>query len=286
MPDFSYKLFGQQSNSPATNADASLQSVLEQRPLGMAFDIDGTLSPIALIPDEAQLHPAVQPLLEQIRDHVHLAIITGRAIESGAAMVNVEGPTYIGTHGLEWCEGLPWSHPVQVAPEALAYVEPSRQLLDMAEQALSDLPGVFVERKRVGGSIHYRLSPQPEQARKRIWSLLEEPARQVNMLLSEGKCVVDVKPAIARDKGRALRRFVERFALHGVVFAGDDRTDVDAMRELHKLRSEGIVTFAIAVQGADSPDALLEAADGIVQGVNGMAELLDEMVKRIAMKFI
>src|SRR5205085_10738350 len=107
------------------------------------------------------------------------------------------GLTYIGSHGLEWCDGLPSSHPVQIVPEALAYIEPGKFLLNMAEQELANLPGILIERKRIGGAIHYRLCPDPEQARQTILSLLAEPARQVNMCLSEGKRVVEVKTPLA-----------------------------------------------------------------------------------------
>src|SRR6184192_3474944 len=120
-----------------------LYTVLSRRPLGLVFDIDGTLSPIAPTPAEAHLYPDVAALLEQARRYAHVAIITGRAVEDGAAMVQVEGLTYIGTHGLEWCDGLPTSHPVQLLPEALPYVEPGKQLLDIAEQQLAGLPGLL-----------------------------------------------------------------------------------------------------------------------------------------------
>jgi trehalose 6-phosphate phosphatase len=137
----------------------SLVSILSQRPLGLVFDIDGTLSPIAPTPGEARLYPGVVTLLERARDHpgTQVAIMTGRGIEDGAAIVNVEGLTYIGTHGLEWSDGLPWSHPVQIDPQALAYLDAGRSLLDLVDQHLHDLQGVIVQRKRVGGSVHYRL---------------------------------------------------------------------------------------------------------------------------------
>jgi len=59
----------------------NLQTVLSQKPLGLVFDIDGTLSPIAPTPEEAQLYPGIVPLLERAREHAHVAIMTGRAIE-------------------------------------------------------------------------------------------------------------------------------------------------------------------------------------------------------------
>ncbi len=110
--------------------DKALWTVLARRPLGIALDIDGTLSPIALTPEEARLYPGVVDLLEQARDHagVHVAIMTGRGIEDGAAKVNIDDLTYTGTHGLEWSDGLPWLHPVQVAQEALVYAEAGKYL--------------------------------------------------------------------------------------------------------------------------------------------------------------
>jgi trehalose 6-phosphate phosphatase len=259
----------------------SLEEVLAQRPLGLVFDIDGTLSPIAPTPDEARLYPGIVSLLEEAREHAHIAITTGRAIDNGAAMVNVDGITYIGNHGLEWSNGLPSSHTVQVLPEALAYVEPGRHLLDLAEQQLAGFPGLLVERKRIGGSVHYRLCSDQQQAQQAILSLLQEPARQVNMRLSEGKKVVEIRSPLALNKGESLRRFVERLGLRGVVFAGDDRTDLDAVMEIAHLRQKGIVALSIVVQHADTLPALLQNADIVVQEVDGMADLLCKMVKML-----
>jgi trehalose 6-phosphate phosphatase len=259
-----------------------LQTVLSQHPLGLVFDIDGTLSPMAPTSDEARLYPGVVPLLERARERAHVAIMTGRAIEDGAAMVNVEGLTYIGTHGLEWCDGLPALHPVQVVPEALNFIEPGRYLLDLVEEHLAELPGVYVQRKRVGGTLHYRLSPNPEQAREGILSILEEPARRVNMRLREGRRMVEVLSPLAVDKGQALRRFVEHFQVQGVAFAGDDNTDLDAVLEIVRLREEkGIEALSIVVQHADSVPMMLERGDIVVQEVKGMVELLSEMIEML-----
>jgi trehalose 6-phosphate phosphatase len=258
--------------------------VLTQRPLGLVFDIDGTLSPIAPTPSEARLAGGVVPLLEEARRYARVAIITGRGVENGATMVSIDGLTYIGTHGLEWCDGLPSLHPVQVVPEALAYVEPGNYLLDLAEKDLAGLPGIIVERKRVGGSIHYRLSPDPERARQKIFAVLEEPARSVDMRLSEGKRIVEVRTPLAVSKGEALRRFVQRFGLQGVIFAGDDRTDLDAILEIPNLRKEGVAALSIVVQHADTLPTLLEQGDIIVQEVEGMMDVLREIVQ-VLMEF-
>ena len=263
------------------NTQINLQTILAQRPLGLVFDIDGTLSPIAPTSDQARLYPGVVPLLERAREHAHIAILTGREIENGAAMLNVEGLTYIGTHGLEWSEGLPWSHPVEIVPEALDYYEPGKYLLDLVEKRLSDLPGVILQRKRVGGSIHYRLSPNPVETRQKLLSLLEQPAHQVNMSLNEGKQIIEVRVPLAIHKGYALRQFAQRFSLHALVFAGDDRTDLDAILEAARMRKEGITTLVIVVQHPDTLPELLQHADILVQGVPGMVELLCAMVEML-----
>lgn len=256
----------------------SLKDVLAHRPLGLVFDIDGTLSPIAPTPDEAALYPGVASLLEQARNFAHVAIMTGRTVNNGSTMVNIEGLTYIGSHGLEWSDGLPASCTVQLLPETLPYIQPGKDLLALAEQQLAAVGGVIVEYKRVGGAIHYRLSPDPEAARHTILSLMTEPTQQANMLLSEGKRVIEIKPPIAMNKGQALRRFIRHFDLSGVIFAGDDRTDLDAILEIQRLRQEGIAALSIAVQHTDTLPALLENSDVRVRDVDGMAHLLRSII--------
>ncbi len=260
---------------------ADILTIVQQRPLGLLFDIDGTLSPIAPTPDDARLYPGVAALLEQARQHAHVAIVTGRAIADGARIVNVDGLTYIGTHGLEWSDGLPTTHAVQIIPEALPYKEPGQKLLDLAEQHLDTLPGVIVQRKTIGGTLHYRLAPDPEHTRAHIFELMTEPARQAHMRLGEGKLAVEILAPLDVNKGHALRRYVERFGLQGVLFAGDDRTDLNAVLEVPRLRQNGIKACSIAVQHQDTIPALLEHADHIVQGVERMVQLLGEIVQAL-----
>ena len=260
------------------NTQKRLLTVLAQSPLGLAFDIDGTLSPIASTPDEAKIYTGVLPLLEQAQKYAHVAILTGRSIDDGASMVNLDGLTYIGTHGLEWSDGLPWVHPVEITQEALKYFEPGKYLLDLVEQHLSELPGVIVQRKRIGGSIHYRLAPDPIETRQKILSLLEQPTQKVNMRLSEGKLIVEIRVPLPVHKGRAIRQFVEHYRLNAIVFAGDDRTDLDAVTEITRMCKEGLAALSIVVQHHDTLPELLAQADIVVQEVPGMVELFREIV--------
>ena len=79
-------------------------------------------------------------------------------------------------------------------------------------------------------------------------------------------------------KGRAIREFVERYNCNAIVFAGDDRTDLDAITEITRMRTEGIATLSIVVQHHDTLPELLAQADIVVHEVPGMVELFREMV--------
>jgi trehalose 6-phosphate phosphatase len=255
-----------------------ISTVLKQRPLGLVFDIDGTLSSIAPTPDAAVLYPGVAQYLERAKQFAHIGILTGRALDDGARIVNVEGLTYVGTHGLEWSEGLPATHKIEILAEAIPYIEPGKQLMDLAEQLLvPQIPSLIVQRKHIGGTLHYRLAPDPEQARTLILATLKEPAARLHMHLDEGKRAVEILAPLTINKGKALRRFVEHFGLRGVIFAGDDRTDLHAILEVAQLRQDGYAAHAIAVRHTDTPQALLEHADTIVQGVEGMVTLLEKI---------
>lgn len=257
-----------------------IQNVLRQRPLGLVFDIDGTLSPIAATPDEAHLYPGAVELLERAKGYAHVAIVTGRGLRDGARMVGVDDIIYVGNHGLEWSDGLPETHEVMLVEEAQPYVQAGKDLLDLAERRLKPvIPELIVQRKSVGGTLHYRRAADAERAREQILAVMSEPAKRENMKLGEGKRVVEILPPITINKGTALQRLVERFQLRGITFAGDDRTDLNGVLALERLRATGLRTWSIAVRHVDTPEQLLEHADGSVEEVEGMMGLFKEMVQ-------
>ena len=93
--------------------------------------------------------------------------------------------------------------------------------------------------------------------------------------------MVEIQPPLRINKGEALREFARRFALHGVLFAGDDRTDLDALNALALLRANGLATLGIAVKHPDIPPELLQRADMVVEEVEGMVQLLREIVQNL-----
>lgn len=261
-----------------------LLTVLSKRPLGLVFDLDGTLSPMTPTPDTACLWPGVAENLKRARQHANVAILTGRSVVDGAQIVNVEGLTYIGVHGLEWSSDLPTAQTVRLLAEAQIYAEPGAYLFDLLEQHVDDLPGVILQRKSVGGSVHYRLAPDLEQTRARLLGLLEGPANRLQMRLAEGRGIVEILAPLNINKGEALRRYRESLGLQGIIFAGDDRTDLDAILMVKQLRQEGLAALSIVVQHASTLPALLEHGDIIVNDVECMAEQLQTIVTLLEQK--
>jgi trehalose 6-phosphate phosphatase len=73
-----------------------------------------------------------------------------------------------------------------------------------------------------------------------------------------------------------VRRLVEEYGPEKALFIGDDATDLDAFRELEELREEGVLeeTLRIGVESEEGPPDIRSQADLVVEGVEGVGEVL------------
>jgi trehalose 6-phosphate phosphatase len=97
------------------------------------------------------------------------------------------------------------------------------------------VPGVLVENKGLTASIHYRRVAPWRRAHLRAVVAEEVRGGPRGLRLSPGKMVLEIKPDIDWDKGRAVRELMRRAGeLRRVfpIYLGDDRTDEDAFRAL------------------------------------------------------
>jgi trehalose-6-phosphatase len=87
--------------------------------------------------------------------------------------------------------------------------------------------------------------------------------------------------AVAVVSGRAPdagAELVEELELRGIVFFGDDVTDVDGFRALRALREElPVLTLNVAVLGPETPEVVAQAADLAVEGVPACAATLADI---------
>jgi trehalose 6-phosphate phosphatase len=234
---------------PITTA---MEARLAGTPLVVMLDVDGTLAPIAPRPEDAAVSPATRAVVERLvaADGVRVVLVSGRAAHDALGIVAVAGVWTIGNHGFEIVtpEGEVETD-AELVSESASIAQAARDL----EPIVAAVPGALLENKRWTLSIHYRLA-----ARAAIAPLRDQVAQvalALRLRVTDGKEVVEVRPAARVDKGTAVVTMGER--LHGfgsgasILFAGDDRTDEDAFRSL-RARSPRAVTIRVAEPDVDT----------------------------------
>jgi trehalose 6-phosphate phosphatase len=184
----------------------------------LAFDYDGTLSPIAPRPECARLPVTTKHLLERVAAQYPLVVISGRALDDISARVSDIGVQHVfGNHGLEW-SGRTSRPRVRV-----------HRWADQLREPLSGLTGVFVEDKTHSLSVHYRAAPDHERALQLILPVVR---RLPDVRVICGAAAVNLLPRDGANKGVALRRALEETGCEKAIYVGDDDTDEDAFGAL------------------------------------------------------
>jgi len=233
-------------------------------------DIDGTLAPIVPTPDLSEVPVELKELLRRLSEtYLLVAGVSGRKTEDAFDLVGLADVVYFGNHGFEILrEG-----EVEVVPEALQYLEKVEELEKRSREELEPL-GAFVEEKGITASIHYRNAP-PEVG-ERCVEFVKREGERLGLRITVGRGVVEARPPIRADKGTAVRTLVEQYEPERAMFIGDDTTDLDAFRELDELRKEGALKeiLRVGVASEEGPPEITSEADIVVDGVDGVGEVL------------
>jgi trehalose 6-phosphate phosphatase len=233
-------------------------------------DIDGTLAPIVPTPDMSEVSAELKDLLRRLSErYLLVAGISGRKTEDAFDLVGLADVVYFGNHGFEILrEG-----EVEVVPEALPYLEKVEELEKRSREELEPL-GAFVEEKGITASVHYRNAP-PEVGERSI-EFVKREGERLGLRITVGRGVVEARPPVRADKGTAVRALVEEYKPEMAMFIGDDTTDLDAFRELAKLREEGTLKeiLRVGVASEEGPPEITTEADIVVDGVDDVGEVL------------
>lgn len=189
-----------------------------------------------------------------------VGIVTGRRSEEVAAFLPVPHLRFFGLYGLG-----------EDAPELATALAPS------VEVAAGVVPEAWVEQKGPSIAVHYRQAPDPARARSRLLVALQPLATEGGLELIEGKMVLELVPPGHPMKGGAVERLVGEHGLEAVLYAGDDHADLDAFAALDRLAERGVLAITVAVLGPETPPALVEAADLVVEGPGGLVALLRQL---------
>jgi trehalose 6-phosphate phosphatase len=240
---------------------------------GVFVDFDGTLSDIVPHPEDATpVDGAVEALRSAAEAFRVVAVVSGRRARGLAGRLSrPPGVRCFGLYGLEDESG-------PLDPAAARFLVDLERVLPQLEGAAAAVPGAWLEPKGFHASVHYRASPDPDQARVTLLGSLEPIAAGVGMELLEGKRVIEVAPKEAPSKGDLVERVARENELEALLYAGDDRPDVDAFAAVERLRRDGLTGVTVAVRSAGTPLELLERADLVLESPSGLVELLRGLV--------
>ncbi|KAG2634736.1 probable trehalose-phosphate phosphatase 7 isoform X3 [Panicum virgatum] len=224
----------------------------EGKRIVMFLDYDGTLSPIVDDPDAAFMSETMRMAVRSVAKHFPTAIVSGRCRDKVFEFVKLAELYYAGSHGMDIKGPAKASsrHAKAKAKGGGVLFQPASEFLPMIQEVHERLaettrciPGAKVENNKFCVSVHFRCVDE------KMWGELSEAVKGVlrgypRLRLTQGRMVLEVRPTIKWDKGRALEFLLESLGFADCanvlpVYIGDDRTDEDAFKALRR-RGQGV----------------------------------------------
>jgi trehalose-phosphatase len=210
-------------------------------------DYDGTLAPIVDRPELADLPDRTRQLLQSLsrQGRFTVGVISGRSLADLRHRVSIPSIIYAGNHGLE-IEGPGIGLINPLAEEMRPVFSLINQVLN---KALGKVRGVQVEDKGLTLSVHYRnVDEDKAEEVRNIFERVMATARSLGRVrIVPGKKVLEVRPPVDWDKGRAIALLADRFGKPTArkealpIFLGDDVTDEDGFKAVEQRH--GISVF-------------------------------------------
>ncbi|KAL5559032.1 hypothetical protein UlMin_035243 [Ulmus minor] len=231
-----------------TNASKGKQIV-------MFLDYDGTLSPIVEDPDLAIMSNEMRKAVRAVARYFPTAIVSGRCRDKVYSFVRLAELYYAGSHGMDIrgpskCLKNKNGNEGVLCQPATEFLPMVNEVYKILLEKTKSIPGARVEHNKFCISVHFRCVDE------KSWSTLAEQVRSVlndypKLRLSQGRKVLEIRPTIKWDKGKALEFLLESLGYANSnevfpVYIGDDRTDEDAFKVLRD-RGQG---FGILVSKA------------------------------------
>jgi len=234
---------------------------------GILADFDGTLSPIVDDPGAAEPLSGVPEVLAQLAEqYERVAVVSGRPV---AFLARFLPPVLFlsGLYGLEVIDrGRRRDHPSGGAWREV--------INDVASYSEARGPaGMRVENKGLSLTLHYRTRPEIE-ADVEAWA--ERQAARSGLDVRPARMSFELHPPIPADKGSAVEEVAR--GLDAVCFIGDDRGDLPAFAALDRLEAGGTTVVRVAVRSPEAPPELLERADLVVDGPDGVLAFLESLL--------
>ncbi|KAK9059223.1 hypothetical protein SSX86_021842 [Deinandra increscens subsp. villosa] len=254
------------------------------------LDYDGTLSPIVDDPNRAFMSIDMHSAVKGVAKYFPTAIISGRSCDKVYELVGLTEISYAGSHGMDIIfpakDTISISHTNYIRSthkqgKKVNLFQPAREFIPVINEVFrilvevtKDIPGAFVENHKFCTSVHYRNVDEKVRnslalhtanvLRKRkysiellqSWPIIAQRVHDVlkdypRLILTHGRKVLEIRPLIDWDKGKAVEFLLESLGLSNIndvlpIYIGDDRTDEDAFKVLREgNRGYGILVSSV-----------------------------------------
>ncbi len=199
------------------------------------LDYDGTLTPIVKRPELAVLSKKRRSVLKRLNksSQVKIAIVSGRKLSDVKKLIGLDNLLYAGNHGFE----IKGPGVNVVHPQAKKIKPVLKKISALLKKRLKNIKGTIIENKGLSLSLHYRLvKPKDLKKLELLFKKTVAPFKKQTKI-TYGKKIFEVRPKINWHKGKAvlflLKKLVKSKKITPV-YIGDDLTDEDAFKALHK----------------------------------------------------
>lgn len=264
--------------------------------LALFLDYDGTLSPIVDNPDLAFMSAEMRSAVRNVAKYFPTAIISGRSRDKVYEFVGLKELYYAGSHGMDIMGPANGSSGFSGHPNCIKLTDkqgkegvlfqPAGEFVPMIQEVFmslvestNDIKGANVENNKFCVSVHYRNVDEKEwkTVAQCVYDILKEYPR---LRLTHGRKVLEVRPVIDWNKGKAVEFLLESLGLNDCddvlpIYIGDDRTDEDAFRVLREgNRGYGILVSRVpkeshAFYSLQEPSEVMEFLNALVAWKSG-----------------
>lgn len=230
----------------------------KSKKVAVFLDYDGTLSPIVDDPDRAIMSDPMRSTVRDVGKIFPTAIISGRSRDKVYELVGLTELYYAGSHGMDIMGPVnhtePNGHPnctksTDQPGKEVNLFQPASEFLPMIDEVFRTLventrgiKGAKVENHKFCASVHYR------NVDEKNWPTIAQSVHDIlkdypRLRLTHGRKVLEVRPVIDWDKGKAVEFLLESLGLKNsedvlAIYIGDDKTDEDAFKMLRE-RNQG-----------------------------------------------
>jgi trehalose 6-phosphate phosphatase len=249
------------------------------------LDIDGTLAPIVRHAADAHVPEATRTLLIEIaRRYRVVGCVSGRRAVTARQIVAIGSIAYVGNHGGELLR--PGATRAELDPDMQAW---TARVRDFAAEVYTPAHArlrVRHEDKETIVAFHWRGAPD-EQAAGAAVRAIAARAEAEGFAVHWGRKVLEVRPPLTLDKSLGVSALLgapegapQEQSVRAAVYVGDDTTDLDAFRGLRALSQAGVLGTAlcVGVSSDETPQELVLQADLMIDGTNGVRELLEALL--------